>query len=102
MTNSFPYSYFRCPCVDEPPLESPSKRASLGVEQDSEDVQDKTFDPRSPRANYVLWPLDQLMWCEDCHEMRCPRCTTEEIVSWYCPTCLFEVASGMVRNEGTR
>jgi hypothetical protein len=60
------------------------------------------FDPRSPRANYSLYPLDHLLFCEDCHEIRCPRCVLEEIVCWFCPSCLLEVPSTLVRAEGNR
>ena len=69
---------------------------------DDEAEEENTFDPRSPRTNFSIYPLDHLLWCEDCHEIRCARCTIEEIVCWYCPSCLFEVASSMVKSEGNR
>lgn len=43
-------------------------------------------------ANY-LYPLSRLYFCEDCHQIRCPSCVQDEIVSYYCPNCLFEVLS---------
>lgn len=97
VTMSFPYSYFSCPCTSS----SATTTASVG-EVDDEAEEEKTFDPRSPRTNFSLYPLDHLLWCEDCHEIRCVRCTIEEIVCWYCPSCLFEVASSMVKSEGNR
>lgn len=42
------------------------------------------------------------MYCEDCHQIRCPRCVAEEIVTYYCPSCLFEVPSSNIRSEGNR
>lgn len=100
---SFPYSYLSCPCVDVsvPVIPSSTPLNSKG-DEDGEEEEEKTFDPRSPRANFSLFPLDHLMWCEDCHEIRCARCTVEEIVCWYCPSCLFEVPSSMVKSEGNR
>lgn len=94
---SFPYSYFSCPCAD-----SLATTTISGGDLDDETEEEKTFDPRSPRTNFSLYPLDHLLWCEDCHEIRCARCITEEIVCWYCPSCLFEVASSMVKSEGNR
>ncbi len=42
------------------------------------------------------------MYCEDCHQIRCPRCVAEEIVTYYCPNCLFEVPSSNLKSEGNR
>ena len=98
---SFPYSDVSCSCIE---AENVSKRlgsapnGSLGEEEQEE----KTFDPRSPRANFSLSPLDHLMWCEDCNDIRCERCVISEIAYWYCPSCLFEVPSSMVKSEGNR
>ena len=89
---SFPYTYISCPCTD----------AGNAPPDDDEEEQEWTFDPSSPRANYSLYPLEHLMYCEDCHQIRCPRCTIEEIVCWYCPTCLFEMPSSMLRSDGYR
>lgn len=129
MSRPFPYTFISCPCVDTPvpdparkgrSRESPQKpspqkpapRASViepektGKPQDDqqgmEDEEEQTFDPRSPRANFSLYPPEQLLYCEECHEIKCPRCITEEIVSWYCPSCLFETPSSMARSDGNR
>jgi dynactin-4 len=72
------------------------------AENQDEDEDEQTFDPRSPRSNFSLYPPEQLLYCEDCHQIKCPRCITEEIVSWYCPNCLFETPSSMVRSDGNR
>lgn len=45
----------------------------------------------SKQAKNYLYPLSRLYFCEDCHHMRCPSCVQDEIVSYYCPNCLFEV-----------
>jgi dynactin-4 len=45
----------------------------------------------SSQASNYLYPLSRLYFCEDCHQIRCPSCVQDEIVSYYCPNCLFEV-----------
>ncbi|KGQ00977.1 hypothetical protein PAAG_12350 [Paracoccidioides lutzii Pb01] len=112
MSRPFPYSFISCPCAETSSAPTPatnilSKELSnltlSGQQQDSySDEEEQTFDPRSPRANYSLYPPEHLLYCEDCHQIKCPRCITEEIVCWYCPNCLFETPSSMVRSEGNR
>lgn len=113
-----PYTYIQCPCSDSAHLPSAaahelSSRPSSsdrkaggdsgGDDKDGEaDEDDHTFDPRSPRANYSLYPLEYLLYCEDCHQIRCPRCVAEEIVTYYCPNCLFEVPTSNLKSEGNR
>lgn len=103
MASFTPYTYFQCPCTD---TNLPTRRLgesrppSSSSETEQED--DRTFDPRAPRANFSLYPLEHLLYCEDCHQIRCPRCVLDEIVTWYCPNCLFEVPSGVIKSEGNR
>ncbi|KAL2014310.1 hypothetical protein VTN00DRAFT_1835 [Thermoascus crustaceus] len=104
MSRPFPYTYISCPCAETPDPDLSNKRASgqfQGLEVEEEE-EEKTFDPKSPRANFSLYPPEQLLYCEDCHQIKCPRCITEEIVCWYCPNCLFETPSSMVKSEGNR
>src|SRR5204862_5629965 len=107
MARPFPYTFILCPCTDtstvgkstqELSRDASSTRAAIS----DGDEEERTFDPRSPRANYSLYPPEHLLYCEDCHQIKCPRCITEEIVCWYCPNCLFETPSSMVRSEGNR
>src|SRR5689334_5970004 len=116
MARPFPYTFISCPCAETsptPPSAPTTNRLSkdlsnlaLGAHQQHEDEdtdeEGKTFDPRSPRANYSLYPPEHLLYCEDCHQIKCPRCITEEIVCYYCPNCLFETPSSMARSEGNR
>jgi dynactin-4 len=95
-----PYTYIQCPCSDPSTLgRSPDPNSPTGAEADDDD---RTFDPRAPRSNYSLYPLEYLLYCEDCHQIRCPRCVAEEIVTYYCPNCLFEVPSSNLKSEGNR
>lgn len=96
MANPTPYTYIQCPCSDN----SGDDEAGLAGDQ-SPDHQ-RNFDPRAARSNYSLYPLEYLLFCEDCQQIRCPRCVSEEIVTSYCPNCLFEVAPSSVRSEGNR
>lgn len=99
MAQAFPYTYYACDCFDSNSTTS-AKRASQLLA--AADDQDGTFDPRSPRSNYALYPLQHLLYCEDCQQIRCPRCVIEETLNWYCPSCLFEVPSSVVKSEGNR
>lgn len=104
------YTYIQCPCTDTsvPAYQLPkfsTSNPSAGAKTDGGEEQEEegqTFDPRAPRSNYSLYPLEHLLYCEDCHEIRCPKCALDEIVTWYCPNCLFEVPSSTVKSEGNR
>ena len=97
---AFPYIYIRCPCTDVSLSIAGGHRPSESGEGDEE--QEPTFDPRSRRANFSLYPMEHLLYCEDCQQIRCPKCTIEEIACWYCPSCLFEIPSSSVKSDGGR
>ena len=104
MATGFPYTLYACPCGDDAstgPNSAASKRTSR---QDSNiDVEEEhTFNSHGLRANYSLYPLDHLLFCDECNQIRCPKCWTEEIMYWYCPNCLFEVPSSGVKGDGNR
>ncbi|KAL3588421.1 hypothetical protein FPOAC2_10576 [Fusarium poae] len=96
MAPVIPYTYIQCPCSDNSPADqqTPQTPTSASAEH--------TFDPTDPRSNYSLYPLEYLLYCEDCQQIRCPRCVNEEVVTYYCPNCLFEVPSSNLRSEGNR
>jgi dynactin 4 len=106
MAHSLPYTYYSCPCVDTAaplPILTASRKVSRDIPpSDDEPDEEPTFDPSSLRANFALFPLEKLLWCTECHEMKCSRCMLEEVVCYYCPMCLFEVPSSTVRSEGNR
>ncbi|KAG8534167.1 uncharacterized protein KY384_001011 [Bacidia gigantensis] len=92
----FPRTHIKCDCTD---LIVPSDDSQRPEDEcETEDV--KTFDPRTPRANFSLYPLEHLLYCEDCSDIKCPKCVIEEIICWYCPGCLFEVPISTVKSEG--
>jgi dynactin-4 len=98
MAPVIPYTYIQCPCSEASPVDLADDPDSLESVEDDE----RTFDPRAPRSNYSLYPLEYLLYCEDCQQIRCPRCVNEEVVTYYCPHCLFEVPSSNLRSEGNR
>ncbi|TLD03614.1 uncharacterized protein PgNI_11797 [Pyricularia grisea] len=107
-----PYTYIQCPCSDpsdlgrpqgnSSPTQSTPTKDSNGNLIDEDDEDGRTFDPRAPRSNYSLYPIEYLLYCEDCHQIRCPRCVAEEVVTYFCPSCLFEVPSSNIKSEGNR
>ena len=98
MAAPFPYAHYACPCSTSNGPAS-SKRASQLEPQDED-----TFNPHDPRAAYALYPLDNLLFCDECSQIRCQKCVNDEIITWFCPSCLFDVPSGQVevRTTGVR
>lgn len=103
MALAFPYTHISCPCSDDSRRILASKRFSLDPDLDEElQEEEKTFNPRHPRSAFSLFPPEHLLYCEECHDVKCPRCVTEEIICWYCPNCLFETPSASVKSENNR
>ncbi|KAH7037708.1 dynactin p62 family-domain-containing protein [Microdochium trichocladiopsis] len=105
MASFTPYTYIQCPCYDANGNghtgEDQAENATDGGHID-DDADENTFDPRSPRSGYSLFPLEHLLYCDVCQQIRCPRCVAEELVNIYCPNCLFEVATSSLKTEGNR
>ncbi|KAI1097281.1 hypothetical protein F4804DRAFT_328046 [Jackrogersella minutella] len=103
MASFAPYTYIQCPCYDSTSRAHPVEEAPSPTSQDSpDDDDDRTFDPRAPRSNYSLYPIEYLLYCDVCSQIRCPRCVAEELATIYCPNCLFEVGSSSLKTEGNR
>ena len=98
MAQPFPYTYYACDCFDSNTTTVTKRSQFLAASEDEE----QNFDPQDPRSNYALYPLEHLLYCEDCLQIRCPRCVIEETLNWYCPNCLFEVPSSVVKSDGNR
>jgi dynactin-4 len=106
MAAAIPYTYIQCPCTrdthhDGDREERQDDEDSVGSSEERAG-EDDDFDPHNPRANYSLYPIDHLLYCEICAQIRCQRCLVDEIVTWFCPNCLFEVPSSTVKSEGNR
>ncbi|KAI1314757.1 hypothetical protein EDD11_001726 [Mortierella claussenii] len=52
-----------------------------------------TSDPHGSQS------LSRLYFCDSCDEIRCAKCTQDEIVCYYCPNCLFDVPTASVKSE---
>lgn len=107
MASVTPYTYIQCPCSDPANLSRHSHHhtthgSPTSPFQTEPDDDGYAFDPRAPRANYSLYPLEYLLYCEDCHQIRCPKCIAEEVVTYYCPNCLFEVPGSNIKSDGNR
>jgi len=90
-----------CPCADSPADAPPAAEAAAAAADDGDETR-RIFDPTQPRAKYSLHPLGYLYFCQECQAIRCPRCVQEEIVSAFCPMCLFEVPLTSIRADGNR
>lgn len=99
MVKQYPYTLFSCPCTEDTTVLHHFDRIPKAEDESQED---QPFDPHSPRANFALYPLENLLFCNECHEIRCPRCYYEEALYYYCPNCLFEVSSNIVKTETNR
>lgn len=111
MVTTFPYTRYACPCSETPSAAPPSllkKRASQHIQVSTSGEEQEvgeeggTFDPHDARADYSLYALDQLLFCDECNHTRCAKCWSEETLYWYCPSCLFEVPSSGVKSDGNR
>ncbi|CAG8685002.1 20450_t:CDS:2 [Dentiscutata erythropus] len=80
------YVHYYCPCPDV-------SISNNTEEEEEEDIVESIpeFDVNSPRVQFSTFSMSKLYFCDDCHQIRCPRCVQEEIVCYYCPNCLFEV-----------
>ncbi|KAI0180083.1 hypothetical protein GGR52DRAFT_226336 [Hypoxylon sp. FL1284] len=108
MASFTPYTYIQCPCHESttqggrPADDAPPSPTSQDQPLDDDGGDDNAFDPRAPRSNFSLYPLEYLLYCDVCQQIRCPRCVAEELVTVYCPNCLFEVGSSSLKTEGNR
>ncbi|KAM6494079.1 Dynactin subunit 4 [Amanita muscaria] len=76
-----PSVQYHCPCLASAPVPPP---------------------PHLPSSSYSFHPLHTLFFCEECDAIRCNRCVSVEVSTYYCPNCLFEVPSASVRAEKNR
>lgn len=104
MASMNPYTYILCPCSDPANLSRHNHSDPTTPLQPAPppDDYEAAFDPRAPRANFSLYPLEYLLYCVECHQIRCPRCIAEEVVTYYCPNCLFEVPGSNIKSDGNR
>ncbi|KAH6911519.1 dynactin subunit 4 [Coprinopsis sp. MPI-PUGE-AT-0042] len=76
-----PSIQYHCPCLSPSPVPPP---------------------PHLPSSSHSFHPLHTLFFCEECDAVRCNRCVSVEVSTYFCPNCLFEVPSASVRAEKNR
>ncbi|TPX51609.1 hypothetical protein SeLEV6574_g00171 [Synchytrium endobioticum] len=64
-----------------------------------EHTQPESILPPPYADTFTLHPLASLYWCDSCKQIKCCKCTLEEVVCYYCPNCLFEVPSASVKAD---
>ncbi|KDN52304.1 hypothetical protein K437DRAFT_272521 [Tilletiaria anomala UBC 951] len=53
-------------------------------------------------AQYSHFTLENLYFCEECDQIKCKRCTTAEVSSYYCSVCLFDAQAANVKADRNR
>ncbi|KAH8554823.1 dynactin p62 family-domain-containing protein [Umbelopsis sp. PMI_123] len=104
-----PFVYYHCTCPDFYQTSGRSLDASGSRDAANDPSSTDSRQPYVPFAtssatdsDFSLFPLSRLYFCEDCHQIRCPSCVQDEVISYYCPNCLFEVPTASVKSEKNR
>ncbi|KAJ1028819.1 hypothetical protein NDA16_001984 [Ustilago loliicola] len=103
MAMASPHVLYYCPCN-----QTASHGASSSSSSSSQRYKSTLASPppglpaSSPASRYAFHPLDSLYFCDECDQIRCNRCVTVDISSYYCPNCLFEVPGASVKAEKNR
>lgn len=98
MARGFPYTLYSCPCTDI----SANGDAFALPKPEEEQEDEQSFNPYSPRADYALHQIENILFCNECHELRCPRCYYEEVMYYYCPNCTMEATTQSVKSDTNR
>lgn len=60
---------------------------------------EKRDDPEFSEDEQCFFSLEELYFCQDCGATRCCNCIDVEAVSWFCPTCFFEVSANAAQHS---
>ena len=58
--------------------------------------------PKHLWSKHSRHQLEWLYFCDRCRAIRCWRCIEQELVSIYCPSCLFQVTANTSKSDGNR
>jgi len=97
--------HYACPCTDistPPSIDVIGEADQEAAPQQEEEESSAPFDPHNPRANFALYPLEHLLFCTECNDLRCQRCSYDEALSYFCPSCLNDRTSASVKTESNR
>ncbi|KAJ2083495.1 hypothetical protein H4R24_000768 [Coemansia sp. RSA 988] len=93
---------YYCPCTGCMSTTEASKALSETDAEQKPLLSTRGSAVHSGLAAMRLWPIERLYYCDDCSEVRCPRCVVEEPAGYHCPNCLFDVPTASVRSEKNR
>lgn len=89
---------FECSCQHKLGGSGVAKRE--GNELDSDSSQPP---PHEKPDAFNLFQLEDLLYCDRCHCLKCPHCVNEELMECYCPNCLFDtVMTSVTRGDRNR
>ncbi|KAJ3413066.1 hypothetical protein HDV05_008587 [Chytridiales sp. JEL 0842] len=103
-----PHVFYQCHCQHQPPPTSSTKDDEAAISSNTSKTLSKaselvklieTTPPPQPADYLTSFPLQKMYYCTHCLELRCSICLQEEIASYYCPNCLFEVPTASVKAE---
>ncbi|KAJ2358956.1 hypothetical protein IWW50_000350 [Coemansia erecta] len=96
--------FYYCPCTGcmrttDAPAEVNKQQPHLVESLKEESKAPLDANTQQQLAILRTWPIEKLYYCDDCSEVRCPRCVVEEPAGYHCPNCLFDVPTASVRSE---
>ncbi|ETS62675.1 hypothetical protein PaG_02409 [Moesziomyces aphidis] len=97
-----PHVLYYCPCSPHNPNDASSSSAGGSRQTSSLASPPPGLPASSPASSHAFHPLESLYFCDECNHIRCNRCVTLDISSYYCPNCLFEVPGASVKAEKNR
>ncbi len=97
-----PHVLYYCPCNPHNPTDASSSSAGGSRQISSLASPPPGLPASSPASSHGFHPLESLYFCDECNHIRCNRCVTLDISSYYCPNCLFEVPGASVKAEKNR
>lgn len=72
------------------------------LETDDSFEADGNIIPNTLWNKLAVHPIEYLYFCDYCRAIRCPLCVEEEVVTRFCPSCLYEVSTNTARADGNR
>ncbi|PWN48269.1 hypothetical protein IE53DRAFT_412453 [Violaceomyces palustris] len=97
---SSPTVLYHCPCYN--PSSSSSRTSATAPFSTPHHHHHPPPPTLSKPSLYSHQPLESLYFCDECEQLRCNRCVTIDISSYFCPNCLFEVPAASVKAEKNR
>ncbi|TPX34186.1 hypothetical protein SmJEL517_g03075 [Synchytrium microbalum] len=98
-----PGIYVQCHCELDPTSQQQSIPSSKHQQEEqihqASNTEDQIPNPPINADSYKLQTLPNLYWCDSCHQIKCWKCTLDQVACYFCPNCLFEVPSASVKAD---